>query len=104
MQRSLALLVMMLTRPSMAIAVAHHSIAMFDNLIPTTLTGTVKSSSGRIHTGISSSQTYQERRNGKGEVENTGPEEWYVELHSTGIYVAAWTGRGTLSSRVKTST
>jgi hypothetical protein len=90
MQRFLASLAIMLA-VLMTKTVAHHSIAMFDNLNPTTLTGTVKefiwiNPHGRLVIDV------KERRNGKGEVESTTPEEWSVELHSTGIMLRrGWT-------------
>ena len=74
MQRSLALLAIMLAVFT-ATAAAHHSIAMFDNQNPTTLTGTVKEfiwANPHGHLVID----VKERRNDKGQVENTTPEEW----------------------------
>ena len=74
MRRSLALLAIMLAVFT-ATAAAHHSIAMFDNQNPTTLAGTVKEfiwANPHGHLVID----VKERRNDKGQVENTTPEEW----------------------------
>ena len=90
MPRSIALLAFIFAVFT-ATAAAHHSIAMFDNQNPTTLTGTVEefiwaNPHGHLVVAV------KERRNGKGEVENTAPEQWYVELHSTGIMLRrGWT-------------
>lgn len=90
MPRSMALLAFIFAVFT-ATAAAHHSIAMFDNQNPTTLTGTVEefiwaNPHGHLVVAV------KERRNGKGEVENTAPEQRYVELHSTGIMLRrGWT-------------
>ena len=87
MRRSLVLLAIMLavfTAP----AAAHHSIAMFDNQNPTTLTGTVKEfiwANPHGHLVID----VKERRNDKGQVENTTPEEWVRRAPQHGDHVAA---------------
>lgn len=90
MQRPLALLAIVLGAFTTT-AAAHHSIAMFDARNPTTLAGTVKefiwtNPHGHLVINVT------ERRNGKGEVESTTPEEWSVELHSTAIMLRrGWT-------------
>ena len=90
MPRPMALLAFIFAVYTATVA-AHHSIAMFDNQNPTTLTGTVEEfiwANPHGHLVIA----VKERRSGKGEVENTAPEEWYVELHSTGIMLRrGWT-------------
>src|SRR5438034_11451221 len=72
-------------------AFGHHSTAIFDSKNPVTLKGTVKAFewvNPHSHLVLVASEV----RNRKGERENSGEEEWRVELHSTAILLRrGWT-------------